>query len=86
LYRYAAEAAKRRGENPGGVTEGGGWRSYVYGTQEPIAVHRLDLETSGLLLLAKDKKSASKLQGEFENRKVQKTYLAGLYKLNPVDP
>ena len=43
---------------------------------EPIAVHRLDLETSGVLLLAKDKHSASTLQSEFETRGVRKTYLA----------
>ena len=39
-------------------------------------MHRLDLETSGVLLLAKDKASATSLQKEFEGRRVQKTYLA----------
>lgn len=71
-----AEAAKRRGEDPSGSGVGGGWRSYGYAAQEPIAVHRLDLETSGLLLLAKDKASAAALQAEFEARHAQKTYLA----------
>ena len=43
---------------------------------EPIATHRLDRGTSGVLLLAKDKKSATALQAEFEQRRARKTYLA----------
>ena len=43
---------------------------------EPIATHRLDRGTSGVLLLAKDKKSAAALQAEFEQRRARKTYLA----------
>ena len=43
---------------------------------EPVAVHRLDLETSGVLLLAKHKRAASDLRAQFENREVKKTYLA----------
>ena len=39
-------------------------------------MHRLDLETSGLLLLAKDKRTATELQSQFEGRRVRKTYLA----------
>ena len=39
-------------------------------------MHRLDLETSGVLLLAKHKRAASDLQAQFENREVKKTYLA----------
>jgi len=46
------------------------------GAAEPVAVHRLDLETSGVLLLAKHKRAASDLQAQFENREVKKTYLA----------
>jgi len=39
-------------------------------------VHRLDKETSGLLLIAKTKEAFENLQREFEERKVKKKYLA----------
>lgn len=39
-------------------------------------VHRLDKETSGLLLIAKTKEAFENLQGQFKERKVKKTYLA----------
>lgn len=38
--------------------------------------HRLDSETSGILLLAKDKQALKKLLRQWENGKVQKTYHA----------
>lgn len=39
-------------------------------------VHRLDKETSGVLIVAKNETAFKKLQGEFKERKVNKTYLA----------
>ena len=39
-------------------------------------VHRLDKETSGLLILAKNKNSFHELQSQFKLRKVHKTYTA----------
>jgi len=39
-------------------------------------VHRLDKETSGLLLIAKTFQVFENLQGQFKERKVKKTYLA----------
>jgi RluA family pseudouridine synthase len=39
-------------------------------------VHRLDRETSGLILFAKGRASASALSQQFENREVRKDYLA----------
>ena len=39
-------------------------------------VHRLDRETSGLILFGKGKQAASTLSQQFENREVRKTYLA----------
>ena len=42
------------------------------------SVHRLDLETSGLLLFAKDRASQAHLQRQFERRQVRKTYHARL--------
>ncbi len=40
------------------------------------AVHRIDMETSGLLLASKNKKSESYLKGSFESRSIKKSYLA----------
>jgi len=42
----------------------------------PGIVHRLDKETSGVLLLAKNKKSYEFLKEQFQNRVVKKTYHA----------
>ncbi|MBI3342187.1 RluA family pseudouridine synthase [Candidatus Curtissbacteria bacterium] len=39
-------------------------------------VHRLDRETSGLMIVAKTQKSFEKLQEDFKNRRVQKEYEA----------
>ena len=38
-------------------------------------VHRLDKETSGLILFAKDEATHKYLSGLFENKKIEKTYL-----------
>jgi 23S rRNA pseudouridine1911/1915/1917 synthase len=38
--------------------------------------HRIDKETSGLVLLARDAEAASDLKGQFARRKVEKSYLA----------
>ncbi len=39
-------------------------------------VHRLDKETSGVMLLAKNKKAHEFLKNQFKNREVKKTYVA----------
>ncbi len=44
-------------------------------------VHRLDAETTGLLLLAKSPGAVSALGGLFEDRKVEKTYLGVVHGL-----
>ncbi len=47
-------------------------------------VHRLDKETSGVMIVAKEKEAFNKLQAEFKNREVQKTYVALVHgKLTP---
>jgi 23S rRNA pseudouridine955/2504/2580 synthase len=53
-------------------------KQYLVGEGEslPKLVHRLDKDTSGVLVLAKDAASAAKLTDSFRNRKVQKSYLA----------
>ncbi|MDY4451886.1 MAG: pseudouridine synthase, partial [Campylobacter sp.] len=48
---------------------------HLYGREACVA-HRLDAETSGLLLVAKTKNSAKELKALFEERKVLKSYLA----------
>lgn len=42
----------------------------------PIVVHRLDQETSGLVLFAKDKDTHKLLQQQFENHTIKKCYIA----------
>jgi 23S rRNA pseudouridine1911/1915/1917 synthase len=39
-------------------------------------VHRLDKDTSGVMLLAKNKKTHEFLKKQFQNREIKKTYLA----------
>jgi RluA family pseudouridine synthase len=41
-----------------------------------MLVHRLDRDTSGLLLVARDEKSASALERQFKQKTVEKKYLA----------
>ncbi|HMN58780.1 MAG TPA: RluA family pseudouridine synthase, partial [Anaerolinea sp.] len=48
----------------------------VGGVQRPGVVHRLDKDTSGLILLAKDDRTHRWLQDQFRLRKVSKVYLA----------
>ena len=49
-----------------------------YGPNPPVLVHRLDMDTSGLLLLAKSAKMHKILQAQFLKRKVKKRYVAWL--------
>lgn len=42
----------------------------------PLIVHRLDMDTSGLLLVAKNKEVHAELQKQFENQQVRKRYIA----------
>ncbi|KKU09423.1 MAG: Pseudouridine synthase [Candidatus Woesebacteria bacterium GW2011_GWB1_45_5] len=42
-------------------------------------VHRLDKETSGVLIVAKTKEAFEKLQAGFKNREVEKTYIGLLH-------
>jgi len=48
----------------------------VGGIQRPGVVHRLDKDTSGLIILAKNDAAHQWLQEEFRSRRVDKTYLA----------
>jgi tRNA pseudouridine32 synthase/23S rRNA pseudouridine746 synthase len=42
----------------------------------PLVVHRLDMSTSGLMLIAKDEATYVKLQRQFINRSIKKRYIA----------
>jgi len=48
----------------------------IGGEDRPGVVHRLDKETSGLILLAKNERAHRWLQEQFKSRKVEKVYLA----------
>ncbi len=48
----------------------------VGGLERAGIVHRLDKDTSGLLLVAKDPQTRTALQRQFKHRQVRKTYLA----------
>ena len=48
----------------------------IGGEERPGVVHRLDKETSGLILLAKNERAHRWLQDQFRLRKVEKSYLA----------
>lgn len=45
---------------------------------EPVLVHRLDMDTSGLLMLAKNRDAHRSLQQQFEKREISKRYRAEL--------
>ena len=47
-----------------------------YGAERPKLVHRIDKDTSGILLLAKSQKSARDLTALFKEQAISKTYLA----------
>ncbi len=51
----------------------------VGGTNRPGIVHRLDKNTSGLILVAKNDRAQRALQLQFKEHSVQKTYLALVY-------
>ena len=48
----------------------------IGGVERPGVVHRLDKETSGLIVLAKNERAHHWLQDQFRLRTVEKTYLA----------
>ena len=59
--------------------------SFATDTDRPGIVHRLDRDTSGLLIIAKNPESAAHLQRQFAERTAKKTYIAitdGKTKLN----
>ena len=51
-------------------------RLYLHSDGEPQMVHRLDRETSGILLVAKKRSALKHVQDQFRERETGKTYLA----------
>jgi 23S rRNA pseudouridine955/2504/2580 synthase len=51
-------------------------RSEIFQGRKPFSVHRLDKDTSGVFIMAKNRESAQLLTSLFRLRKVHKTYLA----------
>jgi 23S rRNA pseudouridine1911/1915/1917 synthase len=61
-----------RGEElPGGIAPEG-----IAGIQRPGIVHRLDRDTSGLLMVARSDAAQASLQAQLKARRIKKTYLA----------
>ena len=54
-------------------------KSEIFKDSKPYTVHRLDKDTSGILIIAKNRSSAQLLTSLFRLRKVHKTYLAICY-------
>jgi 23S rRNA pseudouridine955/2504/2580 synthase/23S rRNA pseudouridine1911/1915/1917 synthase len=52
------------------------WRKADPAAPKPVVCHRLDRDTSGCLVLAKDRDTAKKLMEAFGERTVEKAYLA----------
>ena len=48
----------------------------IFGNSKPYIVHRLDKETSGIMLIAKNREYAQLLTSLFRLRKIHKTYIA----------
>ena len=51
-------------------------KSKIFQDSKPFSVHRLDKDTSGVFLIAKNRETAQMLTSLFRLRKVHKTYLA----------
>lgn len=48
-------------------------------TDTPVMIHRLDMDTSGIMLLSKTKEANKAIQEQFFRREIQKKYVALLY-------
>ena len=49
------------------------------GKRHPFVVHRIDRDTSGLVLFAKDARTQEALKGQFRRREPERVYLAVVY-------
>jgi 23S rRNA pseudouridine1911/1915/1917 synthase len=72
----ATEDQRNRGTLVNALLHHFGSLSAVGGEMRPGIVHRLDKETSGLIVVAKNDEAHSKLAAQFAQREVKKTYVA----------
>ena len=72
----ATDDERNRGTLVNALLHRFGALSGVGGELRPGIVHRLDKETSGLIVVAKNDLAHRKLSAEFSGRKVKKTYIA----------
>jgi 23S rRNA pseudouridine1911/1915/1917 synthase len=72
----ATEDERNRGTLVNALLHRFGQLSGVGGELRPGIVHRLDKETSGLIIVAKNDESHRKLGTQFSDREVKKTYIA----------
>jgi 23S rRNA pseudouridine1911/1915/1917 synthase len=71
----SSEHGKREGEAPAALLMEGTTRAPAI-DQRPGIVHRLDKDTTGVILVAKDSKTQEALSSQFHDRKVEKIYRA----------
>lgn len=72
----ATDSARNRGTLVNALLHHFGELSAVSGELRPGIVHRLDKETSGLIIVAKNDATHRKLATQFSSRQVKKTYVA----------
>ena len=72
----ATEDARNRGTLVNALLHHFATLSAVGGEMRPGIVHRLDKETSGLIVVAKNDEAHLKLAAQFARREIKKTYLA----------
>lgn len=72
----ATDDARNRGTLVNALLHRFGQLSDVGGELRPGIVHRLDKETSGLIVVAKNDETHRKLTAQFAGRQVKKTYIA----------
>lgn len=62
------------------------WLNGVFGECRYEAVHRLDMDTSGVMVFARTSEAAVSLRRQFEDRSVSKTYIARLSASSSSEP
>jgi len=81
----ATEDARNRGTLVNALLHRFGQLSGVGGDLRPGIVHRLDKETSGLIVVAKNDEAHRKLAAQFSGREAKKTYIALVHGLVKTD-
>lgn len=61
------------------------WLMAHYTTESIHAVHRLDMDTSGIMIFAKTPSAAASLRKQFELHTIRKTYTARIYLPTPLE-